>query len=199
MKLRRIVVMMLCCAALWPMARLRADNQAQESSGTIQQPHGARQVPGTIQQPKGPWQKPGDIQVPKGIQAVKTETGPCARRITLVADALFDFDKADLRPDAAETLAAAGPEIAKAGRHKVTVEGHTDAIGSDAYNDQLSTARAATVRDWLGARGFIPAGSPVKGYGKRHPVAPNTFPGGKDDPAGRQKNRRVEIAVDTCR
>ena len=122
----------------------------------IRQPSGPWQTPGDIRQPTGPWQTPGDIQIPKGIQAVRTEDAACVRRVSLVADALFDFDKSTLRSDAVETLAAAGPEIAKAGKHKVTVTGHTDAIGTDTYNDALSTARARTVRDWLSAKGRDP-------------------------------------------
>jgi outer membrane protein OmpA-like peptidoglycan-associated protein len=61
--------------------------------------------------------------------------------------------------------------------------------------------RAETVRGWLDAHGFL-AGLPkvdVKGYGKTRPVAPNKKPDGSDDPAGRQKNRRVEVVADTCR
>ena len=64
--------------------------------------------------PTGPWQKPGDIQVPKGIQAVHTTKDQCEERLSMVADALFDFDKSTLRPGE-ETLQAAGPEIAKLG------------------------------------------------------------------------------------
>jgi len=156
------------------------------------------QTPGPIEQPKGPWLTPGPIQVPKGIQAVKTETAPCLKTISVVADALFDFNKSTLRPDAEETLSAAGPQIASAGNHPVTVEGHTDSIGGDAYNDRLSLERASTVRDWLVAHQFIPAASGIKGFGKHEPVAPNTLPDGKDNPEGRQKNRRVDIAIDTC-
>lgn len=153
---------------------------------------GPIQQPGEIEVPKGPW------QVPKGIQAIKAEERKCVRRISVVADALFDFDKATLRGDAEETLAAAGPQITAAGKGKVTVNGHTDAIGTDVYNDKLSEARARTVRDWLVDHDFIPLGSEIKGFGKRQPVAPNTYADGRDNPEGRQKNRRVEIDVDTC-
>jgi outer membrane protein OmpA-like peptidoglycan-associated protein len=157
------------------------------------------QTPAPIQVPKGPWQTPGAIQVPKGIAAVKLEgDGRCIRRVTVVGDALFDFDKASLRGDAAVKLAAAGPEIAKAGGKKVTVIGHTDAIGSDAYNDRLSEARARTVRDWLAGHGFVPAATGIKGMGKRQPVAANTKADGSDDPDGRQRNRRVDVDIDIC-
>jgi outer membrane protein OmpA-like peptidoglycan-associated protein len=103
------------------------------------------------------------------------------------------------RGDAAETLVAVGPEIAKAGTHPLTIEGHTDAIGSDAYNNALSLKRAHTVREWLSSHRFVRADAPVKGYGKTRPVAPNQTPDGRDDPDGRQKNRHVDIVIDTCR
>ena len=153
----------------------------------IQQPKTPWQVPKEIQQPKGPWQTPGEIQVPKGIQAVETKATGCVRRLSVVGDALFDFDKAKLRPDAEETLLAAGPEIVKLGGKPTRVEGHTDAVGSDAYNMKLSEARATSVRDWLAARSLIPSATPIKGYGKTAPVAPNATADGRDDPAGRQK------------
>jgi len=188
----RTIAMLLSASLVFGTSAARA------ASGEIEQPKGTWQVPGEIQQPKGPWQKPGAIQVPKGIQAVKTENAPCFERISIVADALFDFNRADLRADAMETLNAAAPGIAKAGGHKVTVEGHTDSIGGDAYNDRLSLARAKSVRDWLVLHNDIPAGSDIKGFGKREPVAPNTLPNGQDNPEGRQKNRRVDIAIDTC-
>jgi outer membrane protein OmpA-like peptidoglycan-associated protein len=80
-----------------------------QTPGPIQQPKGNWQVPGEIQQPKGPWQQPGEIQIPKGIDAVRTSTTRCERRLSVVADALFDFDKSNLRPEAEETLAARVP------------------------------------------------------------------------------------------
>ncbi len=116
----------------------------------------------------------------------------------MVGDALFDFDKANLRSDAEETLAAAAPEIGKLGGKPARIEGHTDAIGSDSYNMQLSKARATAVRDWLATHDIVPAATPIKGYGKTMPVAPNTTSDGKDNPAGRQKNRRVEVVFATC-
>src|SRR5262249_33322944 len=149
--------------------------------------------------PKGPWQVPGEIQVPKGIQAVRATTlSRCEQRLSVVADALFDFDKANLRADAEETLAAPAPEIAKLGGKPSRLEGHTHAKGSDAHNLRVSEARAGTVREWLAGHGVVPAATPIKGFGKTRPVAPNTTADGKDDPQGRQKNRRVEVVFDTC-
>jgi outer membrane protein OmpA-like peptidoglycan-associated protein len=169
-----------------------------QTPGDIPQPKGHWQIPGEIQQPKGPWQRPGDIEVPKGIQAVHLADTKCEHRLELVADALFDFDKSSLRSDAEETLRAVAPDLAKAGKHPVTVEGHTDAVGTQAYNLTLSENRARSVRDWLAAQGYVPADTAIEGYGKLRPVAPNTFPDGLDNPAGRQKNRRVDIVINTC-
>jgi outer membrane protein OmpA-like peptidoglycan-associated protein len=169
-----------------------------QKSYEIREPKGTWQTPGPIQEPKGTWQTPGEIQVPKGIEAVRTTVKGCEQRLSVVADALFDFDKSNLRPEAEETLAAAGPEIAKLGGKPSRIEGHTDGKGSDAYNMKLSEARASTVRGWLAARGLVPAAIPIKGYGKSKPVAPNTTADGRDDPEGRQKNRRVEVVFDKC-
>ena len=164
----------------------------------IQKPRDTWQQPKEIQQPKGTWQQPGEIQVPKGIQAIRSQDEKCAKRFLVGADALFEFDKATLTPDARETLDALVPLLAKAGKHPATVEGHTDAKGSDAYNQTLSEQRARAVKDWLVARGAVPAATPTKGWGERRPVAPNARPDGSDDPAGRQKNRRVEVVLDLC-
>jgi outer membrane protein OmpA-like peptidoglycan-associated protein len=159
---------------------------------------GEIQKPGEIRTPKGPWQTPGEIQVPKGIQAIHAQDEKCGKRFLVGADALFDFDKATLTADAEETLKVLVPLLAKAGQHPATVEGHTDAKGADAYNQTLSENRAKTVRDWLAAHGALSAATPVNGWGKRRPVAPNAKPDGSDDPQGRQKNRRVEVVLDLC-
>jgi outer membrane protein OmpA-like peptidoglycan-associated protein len=55
------------------------------------------------------------------------------------------------------------------------------------------------VRNWLAARSIVPQATPIKGYGKTRPIAPNQSSDGRDDPEGRQKNRRVEVVFDTCR
>jgi outer membrane protein OmpA-like peptidoglycan-associated protein len=164
----------------------------------IQKPRDTWQKPGEIQQPKGTWQQPGEIQIPKGIQAIRTEDEKCSKRFLVGSDALFEFDKATLTPDAEETLKALVPLLAKAGKKPMTIEGHTDAKGSDDYNQTLSEKRAVAVRDWLVAHGTAPATTPTQGWGERHPVAPNARPDGSDDPAGRQKNRRVEVILDLC-
>ncbi len=124
---------------------------------------------------------------------------PLRAALSVVADALFDFDKSSSphrrRGDA---CAAAAPEIKKIGGKPSRVEGHTDAKGGDALQHEAPQARATTVRDWMAKHELLPASTPIKGYGKTVPAAPNTTADGRDDPVGRQKNRRVEVVFDTC-
>lgn len=113
--------------------------------------------------------------------------------IDLPADILFDFDKADLRADAERSLRKAADLLQSYPAAPVLINGHTDAKGTDAYNDPLSLRRAQAVATWLKANGERNA--TVAGLGERRPVAPNTKPDGSDDPDGRQRNRRVEIVI----
>lgn len=173
-------------------------NAGAPQSGQIQPPNGTWQTPRPIEEPRGTWQKPGNIQVPKGIQAIQRQDAKCSKTLVVVADALFGFNRWTLDPDAAQTLDALGPLIANEGKHPVRIAGFTDSIGSDSYNQMLSEKRAITVRGWLVNHGYVAEGTPVEGFGKRNPVAPNTKPDGSDNPEGRQKNRRVDIVIDTC-
>jgi len=115
-------------------------------------------------------------------------------RIALSADVLFDFDKADLRPEAKESLDKVVAVLKAYPKATATVEGHTDGKGDDNYNQKLSERRAESVRKFLAAGGATLAMS-TRGLGAKKPVAPNRKADGSDDPAGRQKNRRVEIVV----
>jgi outer membrane protein OmpA-like peptidoglycan-associated protein len=119
-------------------------------------------------------------------------------RIELSADVLFDFDKHDLRPEAVPSLEKVAEVLRSKAASPVTIEGHTDGKGSDAYNQPLSEQRAQAVRDWLVKNGGATAARiTTKGWGKARPIVPNTKPDGSDDPEGRKKNRRVEITVRT--
>lgn len=78
----------------------------------------------------------------------------------------------------------------------MTIEGHTDGKGTDAYNNALSESRAAAVKTWLTTNAQANAAKiSTRGLGKTKPVAHNTKPDGSDDPEARAKNRRVEIVV----
>lgn len=188
-------------AGILAVLSLSAVAEASETRkpGEVQQPKGTWQQPGEIQQPKGTWQVPGEIQVPKGIQAIRSEEERCKQRFLVGSDALFAFDQAALSPDAEDTLKALVPLLAKAGKHPAKIDGYTDSKGTPAYNQTLSEKRARAVKDWLVAHGAVDAGTPIQGWGENHPVAPNAKPDGSDDPAGRQKNRRVTVTLDLCR
>jgi outer membrane protein OmpA-like peptidoglycan-associated protein len=121
----------------------------------------------------------------------------CEQRLRIGSDVLFDFDQAETRGDAAPTLNTAAQYL-KTVQHTVRVEGHTDGKGTDTYNQALSEKRADSVRSYLARQGVDEAHLSSVGFGETRPVAPNTHAGGSDDPEGRQKNRRVEIVIDTC-
>jgi outer membrane protein OmpA-like peptidoglycan-associated protein len=106
-----------------------------------------------------------------------------------LADVLFAFGKYELQPPAREALAKfSGIVIAHPGLH-LSVEGYTDSVGTDAFNQTLSEQRANAVRDYLIQQGIDPTSITAAGFGKANPVA------GNDTAAGRQQNRRVEIII----
>jgi outer membrane protein OmpA-like peptidoglycan-associated protein len=116
--------------------------------------------------------------------------------VTLPADVLFDFDKADIRPDAQGPLHEVAQLLRDKARGPVMIQGYTDALGGDAYNQRLSERRAAAVKAWLATReGLAAIQFAVSGWGSRNPAAPNRNPDGSDNPAGRQMNRRVTFII----
>lgn len=101
----------------------------------------------------------------------------------------FDFNKANIRPDAAGILREAATILKDNPKVQVSVEGHTDAIGSEEYNLKLSLRRATAVKQFLVKEGVPDARLSVRGFGKTQPVASN------DTDDGRAQNRRVELKV----
>ena len=128
---------------------------------------------------------------------IQVRQGGGTTAYSIPADVLFDFDKSDVRADAESALEQVSASIAKRFPNaRLQISGHTDSKGGDAYNQALSERRAASVADWLAAKGNVAPGRMIcSGLGETQPVAPNTHPDGSDDPAGRQRNRRVEIVV----
>jgi outer membrane protein OmpA-like peptidoglycan-associated protein len=106
-----------------------------------------------------------------------------------LSDILFDVNKATLKPGAANNVRRIAAILQQYPDKQISVEGHTDATGSDAYNQKLSEDRAAAVRNELIAGGVSASVITSKGFGKTQPVATN------DTPAGRQQTRRVEVVV----
>ena len=109
------------------------------------------------------------------------------------ADILFAFNSSTLSPSAQSVLSGVISQLTARHSGTVTIRGYTDSIGTPAYNLGLSQRRAAAVQAFL--RSKVPSlGYRAQGLGEADPVAPNTLPNGKDNPAGRQQNRRVVIS-----
>jgi|SRR5581483_11854968 len=111
-------------------------------------------------------------------------------KIATVGAAYFDFDKADIKPAGREVLEGAVKTLRDNPTIHVMVEGHTDSVGSDAYNQKLSERRAKAVRDYLVRQGIEASRLTTRGYGESRPIADNTTA------EGRAKNRRVEVVVE---
>ena len=109
--------------------------------------------------------------------------------IVNMADVLFDTGKSSLRPAAREKLAKISGIVLAYPGLKLQVEGHTDSVGSTAYNQKLSEARANSVRDYLVKQGLTEDSITAEGFGELQPVASNA------NAKGRQQNRRVEMVV----
>ena len=109
--------------------------------------------------------------------------------IVNMSDVLFDSGKSSLRPAAREKLARVAGIVSGHPGLKLDVEGHTDSVGGDAYNQRLSEDRGTAVRDYLTREGMSAASVTSKGLGKTQPVATN------DTASGRQQNRRVELVI----
>ena len=137
-----------------------------------------------------PVAKVGKFPKVESLKPVKS----CGTVITLQDGVLFDFGKYDLRPEAKATLAKLATVLNQAKVPAAQINGHTDSIGDDAFNQDLSEKRASAVATQLKADG-VTANLETHGYGKTQPVADNTNADGSDNPAGRQANRRVEIYI----
>lgn len=141
-----------------------------------------------------------EVRVEQILTQFEAAQAPEGTVITLEERVLFDFNQAGLKPEATASLDQIAEVVRFYASAPVTLRGHTDAIGSDAYNDDLSLRRAEAVRRHLVDRGRIDAGRlRPTGLGKRQPVVPNTRPDGSDDPAGRERNRRVEVVLEGVR
>jgi adhesin transport system outer membrane protein len=110
-------------------------------------------------------------------------------KVTLSSDALFDFGKSSLKPEGQKNLDDLLSKIKGQNYESIVVVGHTDAMGSDEYNQVLSVARAQSVKSYMLSQGVPDAKVRVEGKGKSSPIASN------DTLPGRIKNRRVEITV----
>ncbi|WP_433245877.1 OmpA family protein [Actinomadura nitritigenes] len=136
------------------------------------------------------------IDLTRAVVPLETEDDNGSQvTVHISADVLFDFGKAELTDAARRRIADLAPRLRDA-RGTVQVSGHSDSVGSPSYNLDLSQQRADAVKaELVRALGGTTLRIEAKGYGETRPIAPNLV-GGKDNPAGRAKNRRVDITFD---
>ncbi len=116
--------------------------------------------------------------------------------VVTLPDVLFEFGSANLT-GSARSAARDIADVLKqhASGRAVAVEGHTDSVGPEDYNQGLSERRARSVADALAANGISRRLLVSRGLGESYPVAPNRYNDGTDNPDGRRRNRRVEVVI----
>jgi outer membrane protein OmpA-like peptidoglycan-associated protein len=122
------------------------------------------------------------------VQQLQAKQTPRGLVLTL-GDVLFDTGQAQLKPGADRTMDQLAQFLTEHKDRRVEIDGFTDSVGSDAYNEELSQRRADAVKSALMTRGIDASRISTEGYGKAYPVASNS------DPGGRQLNRRVEVVI----
>lgn len=133
---------------------------------------------------------PAPVAAPAPAPAPAPVPAPvAASKVTFQADAFFDFDKAVLKPEGKAKLDDLAGKIQGITLEAVITVGHTDSVGSDAYNQKLSVRRAEAVKAYLVSKGVDAKSIYTEGKGESKPVADNK------SKAGRAQNRRVEIEV----
>ena len=163
-------------------AQAQADQQRQQAEqARLQAEQGAQQA----QQQAAQMREQLKNQLNQVLQTRETARG----LIVNMSDVLFDFNKYTLKPQAREKLAKVSGILLAYPNLKLQVEGYTDNIGSEEYNQKLSEQRADSVRDYLVSQSVPDGNITAQGYGKTHPIADNS------SNSGRAENRRVEMVV----
>ncbi|MDR3370747.1 outer membrane protein OmpA [Rhodoferax sp.] len=135
---------------------------------------------------------PAPAAAPAPVAAPAPAPAPApvaASKVTYAADAFFDFDKAVLKPEGKAKLDDLVTKVKGINLEVIIAVGHTDSVGTDAYNQKLSVKRADAVKAYLVSKGIEKNRVYTEGKGKKQPVADNKTA------AGRAKNRRVEVEV----
>ena len=120
---------------------------------------------------------------------VPVVVAPTSEKVSFAADAFFDFDKATLKPEGKAKLDELTTQLGGINLEVIIAVGHTDSVGTDAYNQKLSVRRADAVKSYLVSKGVESNRVYTEGKGEKQPVASNATA------EGRAKNRRVEIEV----
>ena len=132
---------------------------------------------------------PAPAAAPAPVAPVAKPPAPAASKVTYAADAFFDFDKSVLKPAGKAKLDDLVSKVKNINLEVIIAVGHTDSVGTAAYNQKLSVRRAEAVKAYLVSRGIEKNRVYTEGKGESQPVASNKTA------AGRAKNRRVEIEV----
>lgn len=164
--------------------RLRRENEAQRTDAQAELDRVAKEK-GQLETDKAELRAQLLLQFNTILQTRDTARG----LIVNMSDVLFDTGKFSLRPEAREKLAKVAGIVAGHPGLRLAVEGHTDSVGGDDYNQKLSEDRGGSVRDYLVEQGIAGTSVSSKGFGKTQPVASN------ETASGRQQNRRVELVI----
>lgn len=124
-----------------------------------------------------------------GVEAANIQRNADVLAVTFKADMLFDFDSSTLKAGAYDEISRVAQVLVQYPQTNITIAGHTDSKGTEAYNQQLSERRAQVVKNALAGQGVNPGRLSAVGYGESRPIASN------DTESGRQLNRRVEITI----
>jgi outer membrane protein OmpA-like peptidoglycan-associated protein len=171
-------------AAASEVDRLRRENEAQKAASQADLDSAAKQT-AQLQAEKAELR----IQLLSQFNAILQTRDTARGLIVNMSDVLFDTAKSSLRPLAREKLAKVAGIVSGHPGLRLDVEGHTDSVGGDDYNQRLSEQRGEAVRAYLTNQGMAAGSVTAKGFGKSHPVASN------DTAEGRQQNRRVELVI----
>jgi OOP family OmpA-OmpF porin len=133
--------------------------------------------------------KPKPVPPPPPPPPEKPKPAPKVERTIILDDVLFDFDKSNVKPEAASILDRLVAFMNENKDKKVSLSGHTDNVGSEAYNQKLSERRVSSVQDYVVKKGVEASRVSGQGFGESKPIADNKTR------EGRAKNRRVEIKV----
>jgi outer membrane protein OmpA-like peptidoglycan-associated protein len=128
-------------------------------------------------------------ELEQNIKGAKVERVGEGIQVTFESGLLFDFDSDVVRPEAQTNLRELALSLDKYPGSDLLIAGHTDAVGSDAYNQRLSERRSASAANYLVSQGVARSRLATRGLGETEPVATN------DTEAGRRQNRRVEVAI----
>jgi OOP family OmpA-OmpF porin len=179
----------------WRDANWTPATAAAECDGAIKPtPPAPAPVAAPVAPPAAPVAPAAPAAAPKAPAApvpvpVPVPAAPVSEKVTFAADAFFDFNKAALKPEAKAKLDDLVGKTSSVNLEVIIAVGHTDSVGTDAYNQKLSVQRSEAVKAYLVTKGIEKNRVYTEGKGEKQPVADNKTA------EGRAKNRRVEIEV----